>query len=243
LFIAGTALIGLAIPAAATGGSPPATNTNEVPYWCQQNPGIKFEPVATPFVVPAPPAGYTWTLLVLKAGSTGKGGVVNENETFANPVVGQSYVHSSGKDISHAILCKMLTPTTTTPTTTPTTTVPEETTTTTTSTTVPEQTTTTSTTVPQTTTTTQAVCTNCREVTTVPTTEAPTTTVAATTTVPSKVATPLAEVIPPAVVEAPPAPPELPVTGSMTGLQIAVGIALILAGFAALAVRSGLRTR
>lgn len=95
-------------------------DTNQVSYWCAL--GFKYEPVSTPFVVPAPPAGYTWTLLVLKAGS-GPG----ENETFANPVVGQAYSRSDGKSISHAILCKSIN-TTTTSTSTSTTSMPTTTT-------------------------------------------------------------------------------------------------------------------
>ena len=114
------------------GANPPEPTPNQVEYWCP-NGGIKFEPVSTPFVVPSAPEGRTWTLLVLKAGS-GEG----ENETFVNPVVGQPYFRSDGKDISHAILCQSTLTTTTT--TTVATTLP---TTTTTATTLPTTTTTT----------------------------------------------------------------------------------------------------
>lgn len=230
LFLAGTALLAFTIPASATGGSPPADNTNEVTYWCGENGGVKFDPVSTPFVVPAPPDGYTWTLLVLKAGSTGHGDVINENETFPNPVVGQSYTHSSGKDLSHAILCKTASEGTTT--------VPQETTTTT-ATTLPT-TTTVATTVPETTTTVAQTTTTgnvgicCLQAP--PTTVAETTTTAApaTTAAPTTVAAtvPPAALIPPAVVEAP-AKPSLPVTGAMTGREVAMGAALILIGLAA----------
>jgi len=78
-------------------------NTNEVAYWCP-NGGVKYDNLtSSSFTVPAPPDGKTWSLLVLKAGSDQS--VENENETFPNPVVGQSYSHSSGKTLSHAILC------------------------------------------------------------------------------------------------------------------------------------------
>lgn len=69
---------------------------NQVEFWCET--GIKLEPVDTPFVVPDPPEGNTtWTLLVLKAGT--------ENDPIPNPIPGNSYTHSNGKEISHAILC------------------------------------------------------------------------------------------------------------------------------------------
>jgi len=107
LALALTIIGGGTIAAGANG--PPPPNPNQVEYWCPAG-GVKYEPVDTPFVVPAPPAGFTWTLLVLKAGS-GDG----ENEQFPNPVVGQAYSRTDGKDISHAILCKAMT--TTVPTT------------------------------------------------------------------------------------------------------------------------------
>jgi hypothetical protein len=110
-----------------------ATDSNHVDFWCEV--GVKFEPVDNPFIVPEPPDGYVWTLLVLKSGAT-----AGQNETFVNPVVGDGYQHTLGEN-SHAILCKELIPDETTTTTT---TVPEEETTTTT-TTVPEEETTTTT--------------------------------------------------------------------------------------------------
>jgi len=84
-------------------------NTNSVEYWCP-NGGIKYEPVATPFVVPSPPSGKVWTLLVLKAGNE-ETSVEVENETFPNPVVGQSYARSDGKGISHAMTSAAMAPT------------------------------------------------------------------------------------------------------------------------------------
>ena len=123
---------------------------NQVSDWCET--GVKFDDADTPFIVPPPPDGYVWTLLVLKSGST-----AGQNETFPNPIVGDGYSHTLG-DNSHAILCKEPAPETTTTTST-TTTQPEVTTTTepeVTTTTEPEVTTTTvaetTTTVPDTTT-------------------------------------------------------------------------------------------
>jgi len=110
-------------------------NTNSVAYWCgSENLGTKIEPVSTPYVLNfQPPEGYTFTDLIVKAGS-GDG----ENEKYA-AVFGNSYSHSSGKDNSHVIVCWEEGTTTTTEETT-TTTDPEDTTTT----TDPEDTTTTS---------------------------------------------------------------------------------------------------
>jgi LPXTG-motif cell wall-anchored protein len=148
---------------------------NKVSYWCEGDNGTKFEPVDTPFIVPSPTSGTTWTLLVLKGGTT--------NETVANPVVGQGYSHSL-HDNSHIILCwetVVNTTTTTEPIVTTTTSI--ETTTTTepvTTTTDPATTTSSSTptTVPQTTSTTSSTSTS-TTTTSIPsstTTDPPTTT-------------------------------------------------------------------
>ena len=95
-------------------------------YWCGED-GVKYEPVDTPFIVPEPEEGTTWTLLVLKGGTT--------NEVIPLPVVGQGYSHSVSAN-SHVILCWDATDPTTTTTTTPTTTAPTTSTTTTSTTTV-----------------------------------------------------------------------------------------------------------
>ena len=124
------------VPAVAA-ANPPPPNPNQVEFWCPTG-GVKYENASTPFVVPDPPAGMYWTLLVLKAGND-ETSTVEENETFPNPVPGQSYVRSDGKDISHAILCQAVVTTTTTASTTTT----SSTTTTTTTTTIPPTTTTT----------------------------------------------------------------------------------------------------
>jgi hypothetical protein len=94
------------LAAGATGG-----RSNEVGYSCEE--GVKFDHVDAPtFTVPEPPEGYRWTLLVLKAGSSGCS-VDEENFQIPDPVVGRAYSWegtSNGvpvtKDISHAILCK-----------------------------------------------------------------------------------------------------------------------------------------
>jgi len=153
-----------------------ATDTNQVDHWCAT--GIKIEPVDTPFVVPAPPQGQVWTLLVLKAGSG-----PDQNQEIPNPTVGTAYFWQTGeKDISHVILCYE-------PVTTTTTTVPEETTTTTegTTTSAPTTTTTLSTTTSSsiaiTTTTEQETTTSTLPVTTTTVTTDPTTTTVPATTV------------------------------------------------------------
>jgi LPXTG-motif cell wall-anchored protein len=124
--IAGAAMaIGLTL---VTGGHVAASTSNDVFYWCAQG-GVKYEPVSTPFVVPDPPDGYVWTLLVVKAGSDDVGHGPGNDAPIVNPVVGQSYSHSTGKRNSHVILCMEPAPTTTVPGSTTTTTVPDTTTT------------------------------------------------------------------------------------------------------------------
>jgi LPXTG-motif cell wall-anchored protein len=149
-----------------------APEENDPAFWCGDN-GVKFEPVDDPYIVPAPAEGTTWTLIVLKGGTT--------NETHINPVEGAAYSHSE-HDNSHVILCwEELSDTTTTisPTTTlPTSTTTSEAVTTTTeqSTTITDPTTTSSfvpTTVDPTTTSTSVD----PSTTTVPPTDPPTTTI------------------------------------------------------------------
>ncbi len=88
------------------------SDENTVSFWCDN--GEKLEPVDTPFIVPDPPEGTTWTLLVMKAGT--------ENHTIPAPLPGESYAHPNGKEISHVILCyTIIMDTPSTSTTTPTT--------------------------------------------------------------------------------------------------------------------------
>jgi hypothetical protein len=122
------ALVVLASIASATEGT-----GNQVDDWCDA--GIKHDNLSGPsFTVPEPPAGTTWTLLVIKSGT--------ENETWVNPTPGQTYTPANGKDVSHAILCYREDTSTTTTTETPSSTTTEAPTTTT---TAAESTTTTST--------------------------------------------------------------------------------------------------
>ncbi len=136
---------------------------NNVDYW--QSNGyeycVKYEPVTTPYLVPPAPEGGEWDLLVIKAGAGDEA-----NQLIEDPLAGNTYDHSSGKDISHVILCVVTYPPPTTTSTTTTTTEP------TTTTTEPVTTTTTE----PTTTTTEPVTTTTEPVTT--TTEVVTTTTA-----------------------------------------------------------------
>jgi hypothetical protein len=137
-------------------------NSNNVGYWCEsQEAGVKYTPIE-PFVVPEPPTGYIWTLLVIKAGSTGNS-VDEENFVVQNPVVGNVYAWEGtwqgepvSKAISHVILCVEASEQTTTTTSTTTTVV--------------------TTTTPESSTTTETATTSTTSSTTVPTTTAPTTT-------------------------------------------------------------------
>lgn len=115
-------LVGLFV-AAVGGASAQQGEANQVEFWCDS--GVKFEPIDAPsYTVPQPPAGMTWTLLVIKSAT--------DNQTFPDPVPGQSYSPSNGHDISHVILCtaQIQPPTSTTTTTTSTTTTTTTTTTT-----------------------------------------------------------------------------------------------------------------
>lgn len=178
---------------------------NQVADWCDN--GVKHEPVDTPFIVPEPPSGTVWTLLVLKAGTT--------NETVPYPVAGDSYAHSE-HDNSHIILCWEESSDTTTTSTT------VDTTTTTTSsiptTTVPKTTTTTE---PTTTTTAPVTTTSSSTTTSVDPTTTSTSVDPSTTTVPSTV---------PQTTSTVTTSSTLPVTGVDTGPLALAGLALVLLG-------------
>jgi len=209
-------LVLVAVP--AFGQVDPAEN--QVAFWCEpDDAGQKFEPVDTPFIVPEPLEGTTWTLLVLKAGS-GEGA----NETVVNPVVGQGYSHSSGQDNSHTILCFEDEVTTTTTTTTTSTTLPSTSSTTT---SVPS----TTTTEPSTTTTDPGTTTSSSTSTS---TTLPVTTTSAGTTSSSEASTTTTD---PSTTTTTTKAPELPNTGAnIAGLFIA-GIGLIALGGATLVWR------
>ena len=86
-----TALMAGLLLALVVTGSARAIDSNQVEFWCET--GIKVEPIDTAsFTVPPPPAGSTWTLLVLKSGT--------DNQEFPNPIPGQSYTPSRNTKIS-----------------------------------------------------------------------------------------------------------------------------------------------
>jgi len=210
LALAGLVALLLIAAVASAAGATVDPETNRVAYWCgSEDDGIKYEPVDTPFIVPEPPEGKTWTKLVLKGGTT--------NEVIPHPVVGQGYSHSVSAN-SHVILCweneevttTTSSTTTTTSTTSTTTTVPTTTTAPSTTTTVPVTTTSSSTTTTDPTTT---------------TTNSPTTTLGSTTTVP------VTSTVPPTTTTT---PPELPKTGTDLGWLALIGMGLLLLGGATL---------
>jgi hypothetical protein len=195
----------LAVTGLATAaGAQPDPNTNTVAYWCgSEDAGIKIEGPFDSVTVPEPPEGTIWTLLVLKAGSEEGGSVEEENEQFPDPVVGETYIRSDGKGISHAILCHEEETPPTTSTSTTSTTTGETTTTTggsTTSTTTVEATTTTS-------------------------------TVGSTTTVQESGTTTTEAAAVPTGSSRPRSGGSLPVTGASIGGLVLVGTAATLAGF------------
>ncbi|HEY7626227.1 MAG TPA: hypothetical protein VH761_04130 [Ilumatobacteraceae bacterium] len=138
-----TVLLGAATIVSTVLASPAsAAGPGDVSYWCAQG-GVKITVAATSFVVPSPPSGSTWTLLVLDS----QGRLLPD--VFINPVVGASYSDPGGSEITQAILCQVAAapPTTIEATTT---TVDPATTEASTTTTVAEQTTTTAGTPPTT---------------------------------------------------------------------------------------------
>ena len=171
------ALVWVSISAvAAVGQADPEANQPD--FWCEPGQGLKIEPVATPFVVPVPEEGTTWTLLVLKGGTT--------NETVVNPIPGQGYSHSVAAN-SHVILCWETAAVTTTTSSSTTTTTTSSTTTSTT-----QPTTTTTTTDPATTTSSSTTTTD----PTTTTTTSPTTSTSEATTTTDPVTTTTVPILP-----------------------------------------------
>jgi hypothetical protein len=79
---------------------------NQTSYWEAQGFGtcVKYDNVnAETFTVPAAPEGKVYTLAVIKAGSDQS--TEEPNETDTSVAAGDVLRHSSGKDISHVILC------------------------------------------------------------------------------------------------------------------------------------------
>lgn len=267
--------------------TPTPTNTNETAYWenlygqqfpnlqCYKHDGDKdsnahgyideVDGHEAVFLNTFNPDWYgdKFVLLIVKGGSSGNGGVVDENMVYVNPASNTPYVAPTGsndqiKDVSHWIVCKgynsVVTTTTveeTTTTTEPettTTTAPETTTTTvgeTTTTTVQETTTTTepqttTTTEPETTTTTveETTTTTAGETTTTTVEETTTTTVGDTTTTAGDTTT--SEVVTSTV----PSSPAEPTIGSLpvTGLN-PIPIAMVGVGLAGLGTCAVLQSR
>jgi hypothetical protein len=117
-------LVGVLVSLLPLVGLGTGSGGNGVEGWCADK-GVKYDGVnALTFKVPDAPDGYVWTLLVLKAGSSGHS-VDEENFVVHDPVVGQSYSWQGTwqdepieKEISHAILCKEEVPSTTSSSTT-----------------------------------------------------------------------------------------------------------------------------
>jgi hypothetical protein len=99
----GTMVLGASATAASAKShtGPIDTDQNKVSYWeaVTGQECMKDERVGNSYTVPA----GDWSLLVIKAGSARS--VENVNDVISNPVAGTSYSHSSGKGISHVILC------------------------------------------------------------------------------------------------------------------------------------------
>lgn len=98
LLSAGLSVAAVAAPAAAGYDS----DLNHPETWLTL-PGescFKIEPVAVPFVMPAPPEGREWSKLVVKAAT------VNDLHT-TGLVAGAEFRHSEKDSISHVILCSV----------------------------------------------------------------------------------------------------------------------------------------
>ena len=151
--IAPLTVMGSHVPPDST--EPQSPESNDASYWEQEGwTCTKInESAETAFVMPSPPDGQTWVLLVVKQGTT--------NYIYSNPIAGHSYP-STGKNspgYSHLIVCSTQTTTTTEDTTTTSeqTTTSQETTTTAPSTTSTSQGSTTSTSTIESTTTSSLV--------------------------------------------------------------------------------------
>ncbi len=100
------------------------SDKNHTSYWesvlAGKYPGVKcvkYDNVdAKTFTVPAPDDGYDWVYAIVKAGANES--VDQPNEEHSDVSEGDVLSHSSGKDISHVILCEAPSKQTTTTTTT-----------------------------------------------------------------------------------------------------------------------------
>jgi hypothetical protein len=82
---------------------PFSSAANQPSYWENLGYGTceKDDSPSTPWTLPTAPVGFTWTLVVVKAGAGN-----DANGMFPNPTVGQSYQNCNAKDNSHVIYCK-----------------------------------------------------------------------------------------------------------------------------------------
>ena len=100
--VAGLAVIGLAAPAQAA--PPPGAQMNDVAYWESLGYGdctkVEFGDGVSTYTLPDLPWGQQYTLVVLKAGSG-----ATANDVVPWPSAGDTFGHSTGKDLSHIIVC------------------------------------------------------------------------------------------------------------------------------------------
>jgi hypothetical protein len=106
-------LIGFSLALGGAVASSAAPNTNSPDYW-ETLPGevcldVGYETedsASNPYVLPEAPVGTVYSKVIVKAGSTGKGGVIDENEVFLTGLVaGAEFVHPDKNSISHVIVC------------------------------------------------------------------------------------------------------------------------------------------
>ncbi|MCU1440162.1 MAG: hypothetical protein JWP85_1159 [Rhodoglobus sp.] len=107
-------LIGLSLAlGGAVASSAAPTNTNNPDYW-ETLPGevcvdVGYETedsASNPYVLPEAPGGRVYSKVIVKVGSSGHGGVIDENEVFLTGLVaGAEFVHPDKNSISHVIVC------------------------------------------------------------------------------------------------------------------------------------------
>lgn len=109
--------VGGGVAAVASGGGGGTTNTNSADYW-EQLPGeVCVKPAfssenatTTPFTLPALGAGFAYSKVIVKAGSSGNS-VTEENSVYTadraggSLTAGDTFVHREKNSISHVIYC------------------------------------------------------------------------------------------------------------------------------------------
>ena len=106
LLTVGLSVVAVTMPASATSGYPTGSSANQPENWQLQDGETcsKVEPVTVvPYILPDPPAGRTYSKIVVKAGS--EQSTSNPNYVVENPTPGQGYKHPEKDSISHIILC------------------------------------------------------------------------------------------------------------------------------------------